>query len=87
MQKLDKIKRETHLYRDFSGRRTEIDSLKIANQQFEDLCNDYDECVNVLKTLLQQSNSNHHQILEYKSLRESLEAEIIYFLNHTKSVS
>ena len=79
-------KQTTHLFDKVADRRSEIDRLKAINQQFEEVCNDYEECIETLERLGQQSSSNRRMINEYKRLRESLETEIIHYLNRTKCV-
>ncbi len=87
MPKPNDIKQGNCLYKTFSARRVQIDELRLLNQEFVDLCDDYEECMSILEGLRKQSTPNLEQVKEYTELRESLEAEINYYLNRTDRVT
>jgi hypothetical protein len=69
----------------FSAERSRIAGLRQSNQQFNDVCDDYELCMSVFERLLRRPQPDLKQISEYKELRKSLEEEILYYLNRAES--
>lgn len=54
--------------------------LRQTNTDFEELCRDYETCVQTLKRMSADPVAENRRIYEYRSVKEELEAEIDEFL-------
>ena len=69
-----------HIRAQFPHREFQIHRLQHANTDFQDLCRDYDDCVQTLENLLCKAVPDLRCIQEYRKLRAELELEITEFL-------
>lgn len=69
-----------HILAQFPHREFQIHRLQHANTDFQDLCRDYDDCVQTLESLLCKAVPELRRIQEYRELRAELELDITDFL-------
>ena len=69
-----------HMQTQFPHRELQIKRLQHANTDFQGLCRDYDDCVQILESLLCKAVPDLRGIQEYRELRAELELEITDFL-------
>jgi DNA-directed RNA polymerase subunit N (RpoN/RPB10) len=67
-----------HLFPDFKER---IDHLFRTDENFRDLCADYILCARTLMNLKRTKDNHTDDLTEYNDLKQSLEEEILHFLN------
>ena len=64
----------------FPERKLHIARLQCADNDFRDLCRDYEDCVQVLDDLSRNPISDLKRIKEYQELKLSLELEVLEYL-------
>ncbi len=64
----------------FPERKLHIARLQCADNDFRDLCRDYEDCAQVLEDLSRNPISDLKRIKEYQELKLSLELEVLEYL-------
>ena len=64
----------------FPEYREKIKRFISENEEFESLCSDYDQCVNMLMSLEKNTSQIHSDFQEYFEIKLELEHEIMKYL-------
>ena len=72
--------RPNAIYAKFPEYRNKIEKYIIENEEFESLCFDYDECIQMLSTLEKNAGQSDPDFQECVEIKLELEQEILKYL-------